>query len=351
MTGSFGIETDLGQDRRAFLSSASGSIVAATAMAANWPLTAIAASMAPGAAWTSLNRVNAGPLSVQYAELGPRDGRPVILLHGWPYDIHSFAEAAPKLAAQGYRVIAPYLRGFGGTVFRSASTARNAQQAALATDVIALMDTLQITKAVIAGFDWGARSANIVAALYPERCRALVSVSGYLIGSQSAGHAPLSPEAERSWWYQFYFSTERGRLGYERDRFAFNRLIWRLASPQWSFTDAVYERSAASFCNPDHVDIVVHNYRWRLGLADGERAFDGLERQLALSPTISTPTVTLEGDANDAPHPQPASYAAKFVGPYAHRLIAGGVGHNLPQEAPQAFANAILAADNMARAT
>jgi pimeloyl-ACP methyl ester carboxylesterase len=291
-----------------------------------------------------IRQVDAGLLNVGYAEAGPAAGPPVILLHGWPYDIHSYEEVAPILAAAGYRVITPYLRGYGTTRFLSADTVRNGQQSVLALDVIALMDALKIQRATIAGFDWGARTADIVAALWPQRCQALVSVSGYLIGSQAANIAPLPPQAELSWWYQFYFATERGRLGYERNRNEFARLIWQTASPRWAFDDATFARSALAFANPDHVAIVIHNYRWRLGMAQGEPQYDELERRLAAAPVIGVPTITLEGDANGAPHPEPAAYARKFSGPYSHRRIDGGVGHNLPQEAPKAFAEAVIAA-------
>jgi pimeloyl-ACP methyl ester carboxylesterase len=289
-----------------------------------------------------VRQIAAGDLDCGYADLGPRRGRVALLLHGWPYDIHSFAEVAPLLVAAGYRVIIPYLRGYGTTQFRSADSPRNAQQAALAADMIALLDALGIHEAVVAGFDWGARTANILAALWPQRCRAMVSVSGYLIGSQKANELPLAPEAELAWWYQFYFATERGRLGYDRNRVAFNRLIWQLASPKWDFSDAAYQRSAAAFANPDHVAIVIHNYRWRLGLAAGEPGYDQYEQRLAAAPAIAVPTITLEGDANGAPHPPAAAYSAKFTGRYLHRTIGGGVGHNLPQEAPRAFAQAII---------
>nr|WP_294814122.1 alpha/beta hydrolase [uncultured Sphingomonas sp.] len=306
----------------------------------------LALSAAPAAAAVPalppLRDIDAGVLNVAYAELGPADGAPVILLHGWPYDIHAFAEVAPILAARGQRVIMPYLRGYGATRFRDPAALRNGQPAALATDVIDLMDALKIRRATLAGFDWGARTADIVAALWPERVTALVAVSGYLIGSQQAGKQPLAPEAELQWWYQFYFATERGRLGYEKDRRAFNRLIWRLASPQWRFDDATYDRSAVAFDNPDHVAVVIHNYRWRLGLAEGEPRFDTIEARLAAAPTIGVPTITMEGDANGAPHPPPSAYAAKFTGHYEHRTVTGGIGHNLPQEAPQDFARAVL---------
>jgi pimeloyl-ACP methyl ester carboxylesterase len=266
----------------------------------------------------------------------------VVLLHGWPYDIYSFVDVAPLLASAGYRVIVPYLRGYGSTRFLSSETPRNGQPSAVAVDIVALMDALKIEKATIGGFDWGARTADIIAALWPERCKALVSVSGYLIGGQEAGTIPLPPAAELEWWYQFYFATERGRAGYDKYRHDFSKLIWQLASPRWNFDDATFDRTAASFDNPDHVAIVIHNYRWRLGLAEGEPKYDELEKRLAQGPVITVPTITLEGDANGAPHPDPASYAKMFSGKYSHRTITGGVGHNLPQEAPQAFAEAIV---------
>jgi pimeloyl-ACP methyl ester carboxylesterase len=289
-----------------------------------------------------LKQIDAGVLNVGYAEAGPNNGPAVILLHGWPYDIYSFVDVAPLLASAGYRAIIPYLRGYGTTRFLSSETARNGQPSAVAVDVVALMDALKIEKAILAGFDWGARTANIVAALWPERCKAMVSVSGYLIGNQEVGKMPLPPKAELEWWYQFYFATERGRLGYEKYRREFSKLIWQLASPKWDFDDATFDRTAAAFDNPDHVDIVIHNYRWRLGLAEGEPKFDHLEKRLAESPVITVPTITLEGDANGAPHPDPTSYARKFVGKYSHRIITGGIGHNLPQEAPKAFAEAVV---------
>jgi pimeloyl-ACP methyl ester carboxylesterase len=266
----------------------------------------------------------------------------VILLHGWPYDIHSYADVVPTLSEAGFRVIVPYFRGYGSTRFLASETARNGQQAALADDIVALMDALKVQRAVIAGYDWGARTANIVAALRPDRCEGMVSVSGYLIGSQAANRKPLAPKAELAWWYQYYFSTERGRAGYQANRRDFARLIWRAASPEWKFDDATFERSAAAFDNPDHVAIVIHNYRWRLGLAEGEARYDDAERILAASPSISVPTITLEGDANGAPHPDPSAYASKFSGKYEHRTIGGGVGHNLPQEAPRSFAQAVI---------
>jgi pimeloyl-ACP methyl ester carboxylesterase len=292
-----------------------------------------------------LKQIKGGVLDVGYAEDGPADGPAVILLHGWPYDIYSYVEVAPLLAQAGYRVFVPYLRGYGSTRFLSDVTPRNGQQAALAVDVIALMDALGIEKATVAGYDWGARTADIVAASWPERCKGLVSVSGYLIGSQAANVMPLPPKAELEWWYQYYFATERGRAGYGKYRNEFAKLIWQLASPKWKFDDSTFDRSAAAFANPDHVDIVIHNYRWRLGLAQGEPQFDDLERRLSQFPVISVPTITLEGDANGAPHPEPSVYARKFSGPYEHRLIGGGTGHNLPQEAPRAFADAVISVD------
>ena len=294
------------------------------------------------ASFDNLRQINAGTLSIGYAEAGPQNGPVVILLHGWPYDIYSFAEVTPILAAAGYRVIVPYLRGYGSTRFLSADTPRNGQQSVVAVDIIALMDALKIDKAILGGFDWGARTVDIIAALWPQRVKAIVSVSGYLIGNQAAGKAPLPPKAELQWWYQFYFATERGQAGYEANRHDFNKLIWRLASPKWNFDDATYDRSAESFNNPDHVAVVIHNYRWRLGLAQGEPQYDALEARLATAPAISVPAITMEGDANGAPHPEPAAYAKKFTGKYQHRNIDGGIGHNLPQEAPKAFADAIL---------
>ncbi|HEX2888206.1 alpha/beta hydrolase [Vineibacter terrae] len=295
--------------------------------------------------FAALKQIDAGVLNVGYAEAGPADGPPVLLLHGWPYDIHTYVEVAPLLAAAGYRVIVPHLRGYGTTRFLSDASIRNGQPSAIAADIVALMDALKIQKAVVAGCDWGARTANIMAALWPARVKAMVSVSGYLIGSQEAGRMPLPPKAELQWWYQFYFATERGRIGYEKNRREFARLIWQLASPKWRFDDATFDRSAAAFDNPDHVAIVIHNYRWRLGLAEGEAKYDELEKRLAAAPVITVPTITLEGDANGAPHPEPSAYAGKFSGRYAHRNLSGGIGHNLPQEAPQAFAQAVSDVD------
>jgi pimeloyl-ACP methyl ester carboxylesterase len=304
-------------------------------------------AVTPGAntSFASLKQINAGLLNVGYAQAGPANGTPVILLHGWPYDIHTYVDVAPLLAEAGYRVIVPYLRGYGTTGFLSDNTPRNGQQSAIASDIIALMDALRIEKAVVAGCDWGARTANILAALWPERCKAMVSVSGYLIGSQEANKMPLPPKAELQWWYQYYFATGRGRAGYEKYRRDFAKLIWELASPKWNFDDATFNRSAAAFDNPDHVAITIHNYRWRLGLAEGEAKYDALEKRLTEFPVIGVPTITLEGDANGAPHPDPSAYARKFSGRYEHRLISGGIGHNLPQEAPQAFAQAVVDVD------
>jgi pimeloyl-ACP methyl ester carboxylesterase len=316
-----------------------GAIGAASAQANS---TSTASGRGAHTSFAALKQVKAGVLDVGYAEAGPADGAPMLLLHGWPYDIHSYVDVAPILAAAGYRVIVPYLRGYGSTRFLSADTPRNGQQAALGSDVIAFMDALKIEKAVIGGYDWGARTADIVAALWPERCKALVSVSGYLIGSQELNKAPLPPKAELQWWYQYYFATDRGEAGYAKYTHDFARLIWELASPQWKFDDATFVRSAQAFDNPDHVAVSIHNYRWRLGLAQGEAKYDALEKKLAALPTITVPTITMEGDANGAPHPEPAAYAKRFSGRYEHRLITGGIGHNLPQEAPEAFAKAML---------
>ena len=308
---------------------------------------AVLAMTKPGTntSFGSLKQIDAGVLNVGYAEAGRPNGHPVILLHGWPYDIHSYVDVAPLLASAGYRVIVPYLRGYGMTRFLSSETFRNGQQSAIAVDIIALMDALRIEKAILAGYDWGARTANIIAALWPERCKALVSVSGYLIGSPEANKTPLPPKAELEWWYQFYFATERGRVGYEKYRHDFNKLIWQVASPQWHFDNATFDRSAAAFNNPDHASIVIHNYRWRLGLAKGESKYEEIEKRLAAAPAITVPTITLEGDANGAPHPDASTYARKFSGKYAHRVINGGVGHNLPQEAPGEFAKAVIEVD------
>jgi pimeloyl-ACP methyl ester carboxylesterase len=342
---------DINRDRRRFFGTAAMTIAAAQfALSGSAEAQSGKAKPAelpkikPGTntSFATLKQIDAGVLNVGYAEAGPADGPPVILLHGWPYDIHAFVDVAPWLASAGYRVIVPYVRGYGTTRFLSSEAVRNGQPSAIAVDTIALMDALKIERATLAGFDWGARTADIIAALWPERCKALVSVSGYLIGSQEAGKMPLPPKAELQWWYQYYFATERGRAGYEKYRHDFAKLIWQIASPKWDFDDATFDRSAAAFGNPDHVSIVIHNYRWRLGLAEGEPKYDELEKRLAEGPVITVPTITLEGDANGAPHPDPSSYAKKFSGKYANRIITGGIGHNLPQEAPQAFAQALV---------
>jgi pimeloyl-ACP methyl ester carboxylesterase len=328
--------------RRRFLGATALTLAAAEIIGSG-----VARAASADAKFESVKQVEAGDLNVGYAELGAVNQPVVILLHGWPYDIHSFADVAPRLAAAGYRVIVPHLRGYGTTRFLSDKTLRNGEPAALASDIIALMDALKIETAVIGGFDWGARTANIVAALWPERVKAMVSVSGYLIGNREAGKHPLPPKAELSWWYQFYFSTERGREGYEKYRREFSKLIWELASPQWKFDDATFARSAEAFDNPDHVEIVIHNYRWRLGLAAGEARYEALEAKLDTGPVIAVPAITMEGDANGAPHPEPSAYAKKFTGKYRHRLISGGIGHNLPQEAPDDFVQAIRDADRL----
>ncbi|HSC82563.1 MAG TPA: alpha/beta hydrolase [Pseudomonas sp.] len=331
-------------------------LAAALVLAANAGLALAATAAAPTigpitvgshTSFGTLKQVKAGVLDVSYAELGPADGPVVILLHGWPYDIHSYSDVAPALAEQGYRVLVPSARGYGATRFLSDKTVRNGQPAALASDLIAFMDALHIKQAVLGGYDWGARTADIVAALWPERVKALVAVSGYLIGSQEAAKAPLPPEAELQWWYQFYFATERGQQGYQKNTAEFAKLIWKLASPEWKFDDATYARSAASLQNPDHAAVTVFNYRWRLSLVQGEARYDAIEKKLASFPSIKVPTITLEGDANGAPHPPAEAYAKRFTGPYQYRLISGGIGHNLPQEAPQAFAQAVVDADHL----
>jgi pimeloyl-ACP methyl ester carboxylesterase len=297
----------------------------------------------------SLKQIDAGLLNVGYAEDGPADGPAVILLHGWPYDIHSYVDVAPLLAARGYRVIVPYLRGYGTTRFTSADTFRNGQQAVVAVDITALMDALKIQKAILGGFDWGSRTVDIIAALWPERCTGIVAVSGYLITNVAAQADPLPPAAELGWWYQYYFATERGRKGYAANRNDFNKLIWRNVSPKWNFDDATYNRTAEAFANPDHVDIVIHNYRWRLGLAKGEARYDDLERKLFAGPDITVPTITIGSDF-DGPNIAGAAYAKKYTGRYAHRILRG-IGHNVPQEAPRAFADAIVAVGSDATRT
>ena len=334
-------------DRRRLLGTAALAIASVTLGMSSSQFDQKLSAMKPEASsvFGPLKQINAGVLDIGYVDAGPAVGQPVILLHGWPYDIHTYSAVAPILASKGYRVVIPFLRGYGTTRFLRADTPRNGQPSAIASDIVALMDALKIDKAIIGGCDWGARTANIIGALWPERVKAMVSVSGYLIGSQAAGKVPLPPRAEFQWWYQYYFATERGRAGYEKYARDFAKLIWHIASPEWKFDDVTFDRSAAAFDNPDHVDIVIHNYRWRLGLAQGEAKYDGLEKRLAEAPVIIVPTITMEGDANGAPHPDPAAYAKKFSGKYSHRLITGGTGHNLPQEAPRDFANAIIDVD------
>lgn len=349
------MSTEIKYDRRRFLSDSARSIAAgqfATIELANdhfnnlHPIEGSGTKQTIPSSFEKIKQVDAGVLNAGYVDDGPADGPAVFLLHGWPYDIFSYADVVPLLTRKGYRVIVPYLRGYGSTRFLSSETSRNGQQSAIAVDMIDLMDALGIKKPIIGGFDWGARTANIIAALWPERCKAIVSVSGYLIGNQQAGGIPLAPKAEVQWWYQYYFATERGRAGYEKYTHDFTKLIWQTASPKWNFDDATFERSAASFNNPDHVNIVIHNYRWRLGLAEGEEKYNDLEKRLATGPVIKVPSITLEGDANGAPHPDSSAYASKFTGKYKHRLISGGFGHNLPQEAPKDFAEAIIEADS-----
>lgn len=336
------MDMTINNDRRRFLKASAMTIAAIPFGAGDRAIAQQPTANAQSASFGPLKQIDAGVLNVGYAEAGPASGPPVLLLHGWPYDIHTYVDVAPRLASAGYRVIVPYLRGYGTTRFLSSDTVRNGQPAALAADMVALMDALGIKRAIIAGCDWGARTANVIAALWPDRCKAMVSVSGYLIGSRQSNRAPLPPAAELQWWYQYYFATDRGRAGYDQNRNEFAKLIWRTASPQWHFDDATFARTAAALTNPDHVDVVIHNYRWRLSLAEGESKYDEFERQLAEAPVITVPTITLEGDANGAPHPDPSAYAKKFVGKYSHRALTGGIGHNLPQEAPQAFADAVL---------
>jgi pimeloyl-ACP methyl ester carboxylesterase len=327
-------ETTLG--RRHFLRNAVLTVAATQ-------FSAMGASRAEGnahASFASLKQIDAGLLNIGYAESGPADGPAVFLLHGWPYDIHSYVDVAPLLAAQGYHVIVPFLRGYGSTMFLSTDTFRNAQQAVVALDVIALMDALKVKKAILGGFDWGSRTVDIIAALWPNRCAGLVSVSGYLLTTPALQQAPLPPKAELGWWYQYYFSTERGVRGYTAYTHDFNRLIWETVSPTWHFDDATFDRTADAFKNPDHVAIVIHDYRWRLGLAKGEAKYDDIERQIAELPVIAVPTITIASDFDGASKSGTA-YRDKFTGKYAHRIL-DGIGHNVPQEAPQAFAQAIV---------
>jgi pimeloyl-ACP methyl ester carboxylesterase len=342
------------QPRRRFVGTAAMMIAAeqlaviASAAAQTGKAASKVPAVKPGTntSFKALKQINAGLLNVGYAEDGPSDGRPVVLLHGWPYDIHSYVDVAPLLASEGYRAIVPYLRGYGTTRFLASDTFRNGQQSVVALDIIGLMDALKIQKAIIAGFDWGARTADIMAVLWPERCKGLVPVGGYLIGSPAANKMPAPPKAEFAWWYQYYFATPNGLAGYGKYTHDFAKLIWQQASPKWNFDDATFDRSAAAFNNPDHVAITIHNYRWRIGVAEGESKYDALEKRLAQGSVIAVPTITLEGDANGAPHAPPAAYRGKFSGKYEHRDLTGGVGHNLPQEAPQAFAQAVVDVDS-----
>lgn len=340
---------NLNIDRRRFLGSAAMSFAAAQLAAAGFAdaqspetIAATLPSIEPGTHTTfaALKQINAGELNIGYAEDGPADGPVVILLHGWPYDIHSYVDVAPLLAAQGFRVIVPYLRGYGSTRFLSSSTFRNGQQSRVALDIIALMDALKIQKAILGGFDWGSRTVAIVAALWPERVTSMVAVSGYLITNVKAQAQPLPPKAELGWWYQYYFSTERGVLGYTQNLDDFNRLIWTTVSPKWNFSDATYVRTAQSFQNPDHVAIVVHNYRWRLGLAKGDPQYDSLEDKLFTGPVVTVPAITIASDF-DGPLKDGSAYRNKFSGKYEHRIL-NGVGHDVPQENPTAFSQAIV---------
>jgi pimeloyl-ACP methyl ester carboxylesterase len=345
-------DQDVNPDRRRFLGAAAMTIAASRLGllgAATTPFLNAKPALSstkyetPLTSFGPLKQIDAGLLNVGYAEDGPANGPAVILLHGWPYDIHSYVDVAPLLAAKGYRVIVPYLRGYGTTRFLSSDTFRNAQQAAVAQDVIDLIDALKIKKAIIGGFDWGARTAGIMGALWPERCKALVSVSGYLIGSPEANQIPLPPKGELGWWYQYYFATERGERGYDEYRRDFNKLIWTIVSPKWAFDDATFDRTAESFTNADHVKIVIHNYRWRLGLAKGETRYDDMEQKLFKAPVITVPTITISSDFDGAAADGKA-YESKFSGKYAHRVFAG-IGHNVPQEAPKAFAQAVIDVD------
>jgi pimeloyl-ACP methyl ester carboxylesterase len=298
----------------------------------------------PATSFGPVKQVDAGPLNVGYVDAGPCSGPTVVLLHGWPYDIHSYEEVTPILVSSGFRVVVPFVRGYGSTRFLSNSTMRNGQQAALAADTIALMDALGIDTAVIAGFDWGARTADVMATLWPERTRAIVSVSGYIVVNLEANRKPLSPEAEYGWWYQYYFATERGRLGYAQNTHEFNKLIWQIASPKWNFSDEAFERTAAAFHNPDHADIVIHNYRWRQSLAGGEPDYEEYENRLSRQPAITVPSITIGSDFDGAAA-DGAPYRAKFAGKYAHKVLPG-IGHNVPQEAPRAFADAVMEVDS-----
>jgi pimeloyl-ACP methyl ester carboxylesterase len=329
--------------RRLFAQGVAGAMAVGTLAACSSEKSAAPAAATPAPSHTkfaALKQIKAGPLDIGYAEDGPADGPVVFLLHGWPYAIYSYVDVAPILAAAGYRVIVPYLRGYGGTTLLSADSVRNGQQAATASDLIALMDALHIDKAVLGGYDWGSRTAGCVAAVWPERVKAAVLVSGYLVTNLKAQQQPLSPAAERGWWYQYYFSTERGVQGYTQNRHDFNKLIWQTASPTWKFSDATYDQSAEAFNNPDHVAIVIHNYRWRLGLAQGEAQYDAVEQKLQAAPPITVPTITIASDFDGAASDGKA-YRSKFTGKYDHRILKG-IGHNVPQEDPRSFAKAVM---------
>jgi pimeloyl-ACP methyl ester carboxylesterase len=287
-----------------------------------------------------MKHINAGVLSIGYAEVGPVDGPVVILLHGWPYDVYAYAEVAPVLASAGYRVIVPYLRGFGPTHFLSANGFRNGEQLAFALDTVAFMDALKIDAPILAGYDYGGRAADIVAALWPERCKALVSGQGYLIVNYAANRQPSPPRDELALWFQYYFCTERGALGYADNRYDFNKLMWQWLSPKWKFDDATYDRTATSFENPDHVAVVIHNFRTRYGVAEGDPQYAHLNDKLQAYPVITVPTITIASDFDGA-NANGASYRKQFSGKYQHRILKG-FGHNIPQEDPQGFAQAVI---------
>jgi len=289
-----------------------------------------------------LRHIRAGVLDVAYFEAGPAEGPPVFLMHGFPYDIHAYAEVTPLLAAAGCRVIVPYLRGYGPTRFLSDDTPRSGEQAALGADLLALMDALGIARAVLGGYDWGGRAACVVAALWPERCAGLVSLNSYNIQNIAQAMEPEPPDNEQRLWYQYYFHSERGRAGLAANRRALARLLWQLWSPTWAFDDATFERSAGAFDNPDFVDVVIHSYRHRFGLVPGDPACAEIERRLAAQPAIGVPTITFDGaDDGVRPPADAAAHAYHFTGPRSHRLVAGA-GHNLPQEVPHVFAAAVL---------
>jgi pimeloyl-ACP methyl ester carboxylesterase len=300
-------------------------------------------------AFPAIKHVKAGLLDVGYAELGPSHGPAVLLLHGWPYDIHSYADVAPALAGLGYRVLVPYLRGHGSTAFLSRRTPRTAEQSAVALDIVAFMDALRIDRAVLAGFDWGSRTADIIAALWPERVKALVSTSGYVITNVEAQKTPVAAAVEHNWWYQWYFSTERGKQAMENAEQRRNlcRLVWQIVSPNWDFDDATFERTAQAFTNPDYAAIVLFNYRWRIGLLATDPRYARYEKLLAAAPRIGVPTITLDPALDPfTPPGDGANYRSYFTGAYDHRTIQD-IGHNLPQEAPTAFAQAVVDADHL----